>query len=596
MGHQILRSVGLSSIPERKIIDALEQTIRNCHVCSTKPNVKLDHGLCDLCRLNNKRIRRYAEANIPVIYWGLEMELNFHGDPSLKEKYLEITEDLRKSYKEGVAICFAGGHGRGKMLSLDTELPTPNGFVKLSNLKQGDELFDDAGNVCTVVQLHPIDEKPKSYKVVFDDQSEIDACADHLWSTQTRKERKNRSTSNVRTTEEMFRTLRVGGKQEIANHSIPCSKHVNYSPKQLPIDPYVLGCWLGDGSTIEGSIKCADQEILDQIFKSGYEYVKIQSNNLSKSQKYRLGNLIVADGKKIGLLTHQLKKNNLIGNKHIPIDYQYNSYELRLSLLQGLMDTDGSCSINGRMEYTSVIESLAKQVYQLVCSLGIKATIHENKSLLYGKQSKNRFRVMFTTQLPVFRLNRKLNRIKLNKSQLSRTTHRFVVNIIPIKSMPMRCITVDSPSHLFLVTKSFIPTHNTMTCCNILKRAVEKNFSGLYVNLNDIVSTMLNRDSEDRGTARRELLMVDYLVIDEFDSRYMSNDKASDLFGKILEEVFRTRSQNSLPILMCTNDVDVKKSFTGAIKESIDSLMSTVKTVPVLGKDQRIVNASKGKK
>lgn len=127
----------------------------------------------------------------------------------------------------------------------------------------------------------------------------------------------------------------------------------------------------------------------------------------------------------------------------------------------------------------------------------------------------------------------------------------------------------------------------TMTCCNVLKRAVEKKYSALYVNLNDIVSVMLTRDSEERSTARRELLLVDFLVIDEFDPRYMSNDKASDLFGKILEEIFRTRAQNGLPILMCTNSPNVVDSFTGPIKQSISSLMSTVKTVAVLGKDYR---------
>ena len=127
----------------------------------------------------------------------------------------------------------------------------------------------------------------------------------------------------------------------------------------------------------------------------------------------------------------------------------------------------------------------------------------------------------------------------------------------------------------------------TMTCCNILKRAVEQNYSALYVNLNDIVSVMLNKDTEERAIARKQLLIVDFLVIDEFDPRYMSNDKASDLFGKILEEIFRTRSQNSLPIFMCTNSPNVADSFVGPIKTSITSLMSCVRMVPVLGKDFR---------
>lgn len=129
----------------------------------------------------------------------------------------------------------------------------------------------------------------------------------------------------------------------------------------------------------------------------------------------------------------------------------------------------------------------------------------------------------------------------------------------------------------------------TMTCCNVLKRAAEIGYSCLYVNLGDIVTIMLNRDTEDKGVARKELLLVDFLVIDEFDPRYMSNDKASDLFGKILEEIFRTRHQNGLPIMMCTNSPNVVESFTGPIKQSITSLMNTVTTIAVLGKDHRKV-------
>lgn len=128
---------------------------------------------------------------------------------------------------------------------------------------------------------------------------------------------------------------------------------------------------------------------------------------------------------------------------------------------------------------------------------------------------------------------------------------------------------------------------------NILKRACEKGFSCMYVNLGDIVAAMLNSQSEDKALARKELLTVDFLVIDEFDPRYMSNDKSSDLFGKILEEVFRTRSQNKLPIFLCTNSPNVVESFTGSIKQSITSLLSTVKMIPVLGRDFRVLNKVK---
>jgi len=127
----------------------------------------------------------------------------------------------------------------------------------------------------------------------------------------------------------------------------------------------------------------------------------------------------------------------------------------------------------------------------------------------------------------------------------------------------------------------------TFVCTNILKRAVEKGYNSLYVTLSDMVDTFLTIQGVDKYIARKELLTVDFLVIDEFDPRHMASDAASDLFGRTLENVFRTRTQNSLPIFMCTNSPNVLESFTGAIKQSISSLMNYVETVPVLGEDAR---------
>lgn len=127
----------------------------------------------------------------------------------------------------------------------------------------------------------------------------------------------------------------------------------------------------------------------------------------------------------------------------------------------------------------------------------------------------------------------------------------------------------------------------TLVSCNILKYAVVKNYSALYTNLYDVVSVLMSRDVEDRATARKELLMVDFLVIDEFDPRYMNSDKSSDLYGKMLEEIFRTRHQNNLPTIMCTNSPNVVESFTGSIRDSISSLMGCVKMIAVLGEDFR---------
>lgn len=400
-----------------------------------------------------------------------------------QEQALHLCKFFIKSNKN---LFLFGRRGVGKMLDLETELPTPIGFIKLKNLKEGDQLFDEKGNICNITKLHPIDYSPISYKIYFDDGTTINACEDHLWLTWDKKARKNKNAHPaIRTTQEIFKTLKVTKKNE-TNHSIPTTLPVNYPKQDLLIDPYVLGCWLGDGSASRGYIECADEEIINEIEKSGYTtFIQKKSiNHISKSSLYRIGKLLKTKYSKIGLLTQQLQKLNLIENKHIPDIYLQSSYEQRLSLLQGLLDTDGSCSkINNRIEYTSVLPNLAKQTLQLICSLGIKARLHKNKSFLNGKQYKDRYRITFITKLPVFRLQRKLINIKKSKSQDRRNTHRYIVDVKKITPIPMRCITVDSDSHLFLVTKSFIPTHNTEIA---LQAAKECNYKVNYVNLSVI--------------------------------------------------------------------------------------------------------------
>lgn len=128
----------------------------------------------------------------------------------------------------------------------------------------------------------------------------------------------------------------------------------------------------------------------------------------------------------------------------------------------------------------------------------------------------------------------------------------------------------------------------TMTATCILKKTVQKGYTCLYTTLSDIVSVLTSGSGEEKYLARRELVLVDFLVIDEFDSRFMPSENAADLYARSLESIFRTRSQNKLPTLMCTNSPNVVESFSGPLKASIGSLMSGyLKVFPVLGDDMR---------
>jgi len=126
----------------------------------------------------------------------------------------------------------------------------------------------------------------------------------------------------------------------------------------------------------------------------------------------------------------------------------------------------------------------------------------------------------------------------------------------------------------------------TMTMACILKKTCQKGYTALYTTLSDVVVALTQ--SDDKYNAKKELLMVDFLVIDEFDNRFMPSDNAADLYARTLESVFRTRSQNKLPTLMATNSPNVVESFNGPLKQSISSLMSGyIKTFAVFGNDFR---------
>ncbi len=127
----------------------------------------------------------------------------------------------------------------------------------------------------------------------------------------------------------------------------------------------------------------------------------------------------------------------------------------------------------------------------------------------------------------------------------------------------------------------------TLASANILKKAVAKGYQCLYTTLGDIVSMAVSGPFDQKFGAQRELTMVDFLVIDEFDSRHMQSGASADLFGRQMETVFRRRSENGLPTFMCTNSPRVLDSFEGPILQSITSLMNYVTTITVVGKDGR---------
>jgi len=381
-------------------------------------------------------------------------------------------------------ILFYGGAAGGmKCLDINTPIPTVDGWKLMADIKIGDTIFDISGCASSVLAVSPILTGHTCYKLTFSDGSILIADSGHKWKTLTIKDRAAilRLTDEWRKKRKAKRPSRATGKnlrshvaannskreysylsipdgnlyttKEIAdslliknrtNHSIQVSSPIQLPEKNLSIQPYILGLWLGDGSSYKAEITTADKEIIRSITLAGYD--------VKHRDKYTYG----ING---GLLT-KLKVENLFKNKHIPQAYLRASIVQRIDLLQGLMDTDGTCDKRGQCSFTTTRELLKDGFLELLSTLGIKAAAVEGRAKLYGKDCGPVWNIKFLTDIQAFRLSRKLNKQKRSDF---RGTHnqRYIVSCEQVPSIPVKCIAVDSPSHLYLAGKSMIPTHNT---------------------------------------------------------------------------------------------------------------------------------------
>lgn len=360
-----------------------------------------------------------------------------------------------------IQAIFKAGRGFGKALDLNTPVPTPSGWTTMGELCAGDQVFDENGHICTVVEAWPVMMDRPCYRVRFSDGDEIVADGEHLWLTWDKQARKAhgraaapQSHPAVRTTEEIRRTLIVGKKRE-KNHSVPCAKSLVLSVADLPVDPYILGAWLGDGTSKGAVMVIAEAGMREALERAGatLKAMKVQPGKTPLFAMAEVGGPF-------------LRLAGLKNNKHIPAAYLRASHGQRLAMLQGLMDTDGHAhDKNGTCEFTSTNERLARDTLELIRSLGLKPTMTIGRATLYGKDCGPKYRVHFTAYFPVFRLQRKASRQMVARAQSLRQTQRYIVDVVPIGSVPVRCITVDSPKSLYLAGRGMIPTHNTRTIC-----------------------------------------------------------------------------------------------------------------------------------
>jgi len=363
----------------------------------------------------------------------------------------------------------SGGEQAGKALCLTTPIITPKGWRVMGDLQPGDQVFDDEGIPCFVTGSRVWLNRPR-YRLSFDDGTSIVADEDHEWVTETslgrrvrlRRSRKGQTSliasGAIRTSKQIAETL-YSRRQDTAvhsNHSITIAKPLQFAQQQLPLDPYVLGVWLGDGSAVGPYITCADAPILDEIRRRG----------VAATPRRRL---LYVLGDKSGVfltLSKTLAQLNVRHNKHIPRIYLESAISQRIDLLKGLMDTDGSCAKDGRStEFYNKNERLIKDVSHLLTGLGVKHQVRSKRAKLYGKDCGTVYTISYVASFPVFTLPRKLSRqcpdgIRALRDERQR---KYIVAAERLDSGSTKCIEVNSPSHLFLAGPGMIPTHNSLT-------------------------------------------------------------------------------------------------------------------------------------
>jgi predicted phage terminase large subunit-like protein len=372
------------------------------------------------------------------------------------------------------------GRGWGKLICADTPVPTPNGWRRLGDLAVGDPVFDEAGAPCTIVKV--FDGTPlKAYRLHFSDGTFIDACDEHQWVTWTHRDRKQYLRHNpgvgdfpvdwpafrqplyhsksgligycgpqIRTTQDIVDTFTHSSRGD-TNHCVPTCGDLLYERKHQPLDPWVLGYWLGNGTARDSRISCHEEDchIVTGLFTSaGFTCVPVRQ---APERDFRANGLLP-----------QIRALGVFDNKHVPRLYLEGAPWQRRRLLAGLLDSDGHCDpTNGCIEFCSTDKTLADGVVELARSLGQKPVLAEGRANLYGKDCGPKYRVKWRPTFQPFDLPRKARAWRDPGAQALRNRHRMIVRWEEIPPKPMRCLTVDGRNSMFLVGEGMIPTHNT---------------------------------------------------------------------------------------------------------------------------------------
>jgi hypothetical protein len=331
----------------------------------------------------------------------------------------------------------AAPRGHAKQIADSTPVLTPNGWVSHGDLDVGDYVYHPSGKPVKVIAKNS--KTPSDYVVETRDGEKIRCHKYHEWTVFDRNKKKFTTLE----TKDMLNCESVRSRFQL-----PLREPLQGTEQALPLDPYFLGVWLGDGS----SSKCA-------ITHDKRDF------NMIDSIPYKVSTVCVH--KDTGVLTTYFSHQNIVqtlrafglyNNKHIPDTYKLSSLSQRLELMAGLIDSDGYVDIGrGRVRFVNVNYKLIKDVEELALSLGSRPYIVSQQPS--GLGNKTVYTLCFD---PVIDIPTRLKRKKI-----TRIPKRQRLGITRVSYEPNgevgNCIQVDSEDGLYLVGKRLIPTHNSTT-------------------------------------------------------------------------------------------------------------------------------------
>ncbi len=384
---------------------------------------------------------------------------------------------LTNGLHPGQMIVIAARPALGKALALDTPLPTPTGWTTMGEVQVGDHLIGADGWPVRVLAATDVMRGRPCFEVEFSDGTVITADADHQWRTTTRAaqgrppEARPAGCQDVVTTAQLAATVRCSSADRCLNHAVAVAQPAALPAWELPFPPYTLGAWLGAGATGPADLAAADPEIIAEI---------------------------EAEGAPHGSVPALLRSMGVPSDEHIPAEYLRASEDQRRALLAGLLDTGGSATEGGTVQFSVTSRRLAADAMELVLSLGYRASMTTKRARGRAAESPATTTVTFTPNDKVFRLTRKLARQTVRDDAVART--RFITDVRPVPSVPVRCVQVDNADHMYLASSSWIPTHNSTLALDLaracsIKHGLTAAIFSLEMSRNEITMRLLSAEA-----------------------------------------------------------------------------------------------------